>query len=293
MNNYRGDYVEQIFNEYGSPLDINKIELLSDQGSEFIVYKYLDLAIKIYRKEYKFSHLSLEELNMLKNILTQRILLPTGTIWNSTHKLIGYKMPLITGAKCIDYDSVPAFFEELKVLKHDLDLLSSNFIILRDINLSNTIYNGHINLIDSGNFLIDRLDQIILRTNIAFPSIEERLNRIIMEGDYSKVKILVDTLSIEEKQSILRGWNYNKVNELIDMLLFSKRSNIDPFKYRQIVQFIMKEREKNGFIYNLDVLKMFFNEDLCLGDAIYDFIEKYIKDDPKEKKLFFHFINNK
>lgn len=278
--------MEQIFNEDGSPLYTNKIEFLSDQGSEFIVYKYLDLVIKIYRKNYQLSHLSLEELNILKNIRTQRILLPTGTLWNSNHELIGYKMPLITGEKCIDDDSVSIFLEELEVLKQDLDLLCNNSIILRDINLSNTIYNGHIYLTDPGNYSVDELDKIIYCANIIASPTMERFKKIIIEGDYSRVKILIDSMSKEEKQNILKIWNYNKINQLIDMLLFSKRSNIDPFKYRQIVQFIMKERDKNGFIYNLDVLKMVFDKDLCIGDAIDNFIKKYIKDDPKERQLF-------
>lgn len=184
------------------------------------------------------------------------------------------------------------FFKELEVLKQDLDLLSSNSIILRDINLSNTIYNGHIYLIDPDNYLINELDKIIFQVNIADSSIEEKLNKIIMEGDYSKVKILTDSLPPEERQNLLRRWNYNKINELIDMLLFSKKSNIDPFKYRQIVQFIMKERDKNGFIYSLDVLKVFFNRNLCLGAAIDEFIKRCIKDDLKEKNYFCHFIKN-
>lgn len=253
--------MEQVFNEDGSPLDINKIEFLSDRSSEFIVYKYLDSVIKIYKKDYQLSHLSLEELNTLKNILTQRILLPTGTLWNVNRELIGYKMPFIAGERSIESDSSLAFFEELEILKQDLDLLCSHSIILRDINLSNTIYNGHIYLIDPGNYLINELEKIIFRVNITDSSIVER-------------------------QNLLRRWNYNKINELIDMLLFSKKSNIDPFKYRQIVQFIMKERDKNGFIYSLDVLKVFFNKNLCLGAAIDDFIKRCIKDDPKEKELF-------
>lgn len=278
--------MDQIFNEDGFQLDPNNIEFLSDQGSEFAAYKYLDSVIKIYKKNYQLSRLSLEELNILKNISTQRILLPTSTLWNSNHELIGYKMPFIGGKKCLECDSLDTFFEELEVLKQDLDLLCDNFIILRDINPSNTIYNGHIYLIDPGNYLINELDKIIFHTNIANPLIVEQLNKIIMEGDYNKVKILTDSLSLEEKQNILKSWNYNKINKLIDMLLFSKRSNIDPFKYRQIVQFIMKERNKNRFIYNLDVLKMFFDRDLSIGNAVDDFIKRYIKDDPKEKVLF-------
>lgn len=278
--------MEQIFNEDGFLLDNNKIEFLSDKGSEFMVYKYLDFVIKIYNKDYQLSHLSLEELNTLKDIPTQRILLPTETLWNKNHELIGYKMPLIIGEKSIDNDSVPAFFEELEVLRQDLELLCIHFIILRDINLSNTIYNGHIYLVDPGNYLINELDQILFQTSITIPSITESLEKIALDGNYSKIKNLINSLSLEEKLNIVRAWNYEKINKLIDMLLFSKRKNIDPFKYRQIVQFILKEKDKNGFIYNLDVLKMYFNQDLCIKDAINEFIKKYVHDNPEERKLF-------
>lgn len=278
--------MDQIFTENGFELDPNSIEFLSDQGSEFSVYKYLDSAIKIYKNDYQLSHLSLEELNILKNILTQRILLPTDTLWNSNHELIGYKMPFVEGEKSLESDSLDIFFEELEILRQDLDLLCDNSIILRDVNLSNTIYNGHIYLIDPGNYLINELDKIILHMNIDNPLIIEKLNKIIMDGNYNKIKILTNSLLLKEKQNILRSWNYNKINELINMLLFSKKSNIDSFKYRQIVQFIMKERKRSKLIYNLDVLKKFFNKDLSIGDAVDDFIKRYIKDDPKGRAFF-------
>lgn len=233
--------MEQIFNEDSSPINIEKMEFLSDCGSEFIVYKYLDSVIKIYKKNYQLSHLTLEELEILKSILTQRILLPTSTLWNGNHELIGYKMPFISGEKNIGSDNVCNFFDELEVLRQDLELLCKHFIILRDISLSNTIYNGHIYLIDPGNYLINELDKIIFDTSIANLSIAENLTKIIKEGKYYKVKNLTDSLTLEEKQGILRNWNYNKINILIDMLLFSKRNNIDSFKYRQIVQFIMQK----------------------------------------------------
>lgn len=283
--------MEKIFNEDGSPLDNNKIEFLSDHGSEFIVYKYLDSVIKIYKKDYQLSHLSLEELNILKSIPTQRILFPTGILLNSNYELIGYKMPFISGRRSVECDSVHNFFEELEVLKQDLDLLCRNSIILRDINLSNTIYNGHIYLIDPGNYLIDGLDKIIFHTDIVVPSIGKKLNKILMECDYNKVKVLINSLSQEEKQDLLNRWNYNKINKLIDALLFSGKSNIDSFKYRQIVQFIMQERKKFDFIYNLDVLKMFFDKEMNIGDSVDNFIETYIKDDHKEKRLFLSLYN--
>ena len=241
--------MEQILNENGYPLDMSKLKLLSTRGSEFIVYRYFDSVIKIYKKDYQLSHLSLEELNTLKRISTQRILLPSGILWNNNGELIGYEMPYLFGEKSLEYDSVHAFFEELEMLKQDLDLLCSKSIILRDINLSNTIYNGKLYLIDPGNYLIGELNKIIFHLNL-------------------------DSLTPEERQKLLIEWNYNKINVLIDMLLFSRNPSIDPFQYRQIVQFLMKVRDENSLIYNLEVLKMFFNQDLSIGEAIDDFIKR-------------------
>ena len=62
--------MEQIFNEDGFSLDMNNIKFLSDLGSEFIVYKYLGSVLIIYKRRYQLSHLCLEELNILKEILT-------------------------------------------------------------------------------------------------------------------------------------------------------------------------------------------------------------------------------
>lgn len=282
--------MEQLFYEDGSLLDMNKIEFLSDRGSEYIVFKYLDSVIKIYREDYQFNHLSLKELNFLKNILTRRILLPKKTLWNEKHELTGYEMPYIKGKRNIEYDNLYSFFEELELLKQDVDLLSDNFIVLRDINLSNTIYNGHIYVIDPGSYLIDELDQIIFRTNITDSTLKEKLYKIAEEGDYSKVKSLTDSLPIEIRRKLIRSWNYNQINGLIEQLLFSKRPNIDPYKYRQIIQFLMMERKKKECIYSLDILKRVFNIDLCIGEAIDDFITSYIKDDPKKRKMFLPFL---
>ena len=258
--------MEQVFNESGYPLDIKELELLSNLGNEFIVYKYFDSVVKIYKEDYTLTHLSLDELKALKKIPTERILMPTGILYDKGHELIGYEMPYIKGQKNLEQESVFNFFHELEILKQDLDILCSNFIILRDINLSNTIFNGKLYLIDPGNYLINEMHKIIYHLD-------------------------VDSLSLEEKEKLLIEWNYNKINRLIDMLLFSNKSNIDPFQFRQIVQFIMKEREENNLIYNLDILKMYFNQDLSIGDAINDFIKNHIKDNPEERALFLSLFN--
>ncbi len=97
--------------------------------------------------------------------------------------------------------------------------------------------------------------------------------------------LLTDSLSSEEKIAVLRSWNYDKINKLIDLLLFSRRSDIDSFKFRQIVQFIMRERERNGFLYSLDVLKMYFDRNMSVFEAVDEFIKRYIRDNPTEKAL--------
>lgn len=283
--------MEEIHMENGSLLDINKLLFLTNKGSEFSVYKYSDLVVKIYKANYKLSHLSLEEFRILKNILTQRILLPTDFLFNNSDELIGYMMPYIAGKKSLLPDLVSNLFNELEILKEDLDLLSSNLIILRDISVENTIYNGHLYLIDSGNYMINQLEEIIFHVDIEDITLSNELYKIASNNEYYKLKELVNSLTRQEKEKIIKLWNYEKINKLINMMLFSKKENINPYTFRQIVQFIMSERKKNKFTYDLDVLKAYLNEDLTINDAIDEFIEKNIKDNPKEKELCKSFLN--
>ena len=255
------EHIEQVFNEQGCPLDMSRVEFLTDKGSEFIVYKYLDMVIKLYKKNYKLSHLSLEEIKILKSIATQRILLPRGVLLNQDGELAGYSMPYIDGERNILYDSASNLLDELEIIKQDLNLLCNNYIILRDINLANTIYNGQMYLIDPGNYLINDLQQI---------SVED-----------------VNSLTLEEKQELLMNWNCHKIKTLLDMLLFSNKKNIDPFQFRQIIQFFMKERESMNLKNELDIFKLFLNPDLIIDEAIDKFMKEYIKDNPEERTLFF------
>lgn len=279
--------MKQLFKDDGSIINMDKVEFLSDKGSEFRVYKYLEWVLKIYKEDYPLTHLSLEELNVLKNILTKRILLPTSTLWSSKQELVGYMMPYILGEKEIGNDSVRTLFDELETIREDINLLCSKSVILRDINLSNTIYNGHLYLIDPGNYLVDGLEHIIFRLHTTNLEIEKELRRMIQTDDYSKIKELVNLLTEEERQSLLREWNYDKLNKLIDMLLFSRREDISPYKYRQIVQFIIQKRLENNVIYSLDILKILFNPELTIKEAIDEFIKRYIDNTPKEKSYFY------
>ncbi len=245
-----------IFNEENIPLDNSKIKFISNKGTEFIVYKYYDKALKIYKPNYNLSHLSKEELIILKNIHSKRILLPTGILKDYQGKLIGYEMPFISNPKDILTSKTKDLYKELEIIKQDIDLLSNKNIILRDINPSNTIYNGKLYLIDPGNYLINNLNEITFN-------------------------LKTDNLSLKEKEKIILKRNYNKINILINSLLFSHIT--DYYQHYQIIQFIMKIHYEQHIKYNLDILKMFFNPNLTINESINNFIANNIKENPQEK----------
>ena len=251
----------QIFDENGKQINLNKLDLLSNKGSEFIVYKYEKDVVKLYKENYKLSHLSPEEMKFLSKLSTKRILVPSNKLLDQKGNMIGYQMPLILGERDLQMDSMQHLLQELCVLKNDIDLLCEYSVILMDINPGNTIYNGNLFLIDPGNYLINELDKVIFHVDVS-------------------------KLSIEEKKKLLIGRNYQKINELIEVLLFINNDNFDFYQKRQIVQFFIKEREANNVIYNLDILKQYFDSNLRITDSIKKFVNEYIKDDPNEKALF-------
>ncbi len=82
----------------------------------------------------------------------------------------------------------------------------------------------------------------------------------------------------------IKAWNYDKINTLVDVLFFSQKYN--PYMFRQIVQFFMKEKKKKDIIYNLDILKQYLDPSLKIRNAIEEFISENIKENVEEKKLF-------
>ena len=283
--------MENIHRYNGSSLDTSKLIFLTDKGSEFNVYRYDDFVVKIYKDNYKLTHLSIEELKIFKSILTKRILLPSDFLLNNNDELIGYMMPYIDGEKNLLYDSVSNLFNELAVLKEDLDSLSSNLIILKDINTENTIYNGNLYLIDPGNYAINQLEGIIFHVEIEDTKLSNELTKIAINSEYYKLRELINSLTKQEKEKIIKTWNYEKINKLMHMMMFSKMENIDPYTFRQIVQFIISERKKNKFTYDLDILKIYLNEELTIADAVDEFVKNNIMDNIKEKELYKRFIN--
>ena len=244
----------------GQNIDIKDLELISDKGSECIVYRYKNTVIKLFRKDYEFSNFSLDDIDYVKDIKTRRILFPTNAIIDKDNNVVGYQMPYVKGVKDIQKEPMHKILKELLIIQFDLLLLEKLNIGLLDINPSNSIYNGKLYLIDPGNYLIN---------------------------DMSTIKRQLDPLNeCNDNEKLLRTWNENKINQLFDMLLFSQNPKIDPYQFRLIAQFFQKEKARKRTNYNYEVFKEFFDPELTVEDAIKKFMKQYIKINKQERDWY-------
>lgn len=139
--------MKKIYNDEDNLINISNLEFLSNIGQECKVFKYNNDVIKIFKKDYKLEHISEKTIEYLKKIETKRILMPTGVIKDIDNNFIGYKMKYVPGNRAIDEDYVEDFFNELTIIKEDIETLSNNGVRLLDINKNNTIYNGGLYMI--------------------------------------------------------------------------------------------------------------------------------------------------
>lgn len=251
--------MEVINNENKKIIDIKLLELLSEKGSEMIVYNDENFVYKIFKKDYKLGHKSIEELNYLSSIKTSRILMPESLIFNND-ELIGYTMIYIKDEKDIRNDTMANLLNELMIVKQDIDILNKLCVRLIDINKSNIVYNGKLYLIDPGNYYINDVNDLLIYYQ----------NREITE---------------EEKQNLIINWNYNKINKLMHELLFMNNSDIDFYLLRKIIEFFEIERKKDGLIYDAGIYQKYFDKDLTVREAIKKFVSNYIKVDEEENKI--------
>ena len=251
--------MEVVHNKKRELIDIELLQLLSQKSSEMTVYNDENFVYKIFKKDYKFRHKSIEELNYLSSIKTSRILMPESLIFNND-ELIGYTMIYIKDEKDIHNDTMANLLNELMIIKQDIDILNKLCVRLIDINKSNIVYNGKLYLIDPGNYYINDVNDLLIYYQ----------NREITE---------------EEKQNLIINWNYNKINKLMHELLFMGNSDIDFYLLRKIIEFFEEERKKDGLIYDISLYQKYFDKDLTVREAINKFVSNYIKVDEEEKQM--------
>ncbi len=158
--------MKELFNIDGRPLDLSKLCLLSEKGSECIVYKYNSKVVKLFREDYMLPHLNTEDILYLKNIPTK----------------MGHVL------------------DEMKVLQDDLKLLNQFKIGLRDINPSNVIYNGQVYIIDPGNYIVKDISGIKLQID---PLNQENNDDVLLEKwNYNKINCLFDSLLFSDNKNV-------------------------------------------------------------------------------------------
>ena len=250
-------------------VDESQISYVSSSGGEVEVFRYNDLAIKLFKDVAfkKRKHLKEAEIDFLSNIKTKRILLPTGkikkiestiedfsyedflnlnqndifkylalirTLLASDSELVGYTEKFIDGNKNIFDIKVDTLLNELEIIFDDVKTLSDNLVILSDLHKGNAIYNGSLYLIDPGNYMISDVSKII--------------------------PFVVNELSSLQKQILIESWNTDAINFFIEEYLFKN--------YFDLLRFLRKIKVERKIEYYQDVLSTVFDREETLSDNI-------------------------
>ena len=250
-------------------VDMVDISHVSSSGGEVEVFRYNDLAIKLFKDVAfkKRKHLKEDEIDFLSNIKTKRILLPTGkvikmepsiedfsyydiidlskddihkylnligTLLASDSELVGYTEKFIDGNKNIFDIKVDTLLNELEIIFDDVKILNDNLVVLSDLHRKNAIYNGSLYLIDPGNYMISDVSKII--------------------------PFVVNELSSLQKQILIECWNTDAINFFIEEYLFKN--------YFDLLRFLRKIKVERKIEYYQDVLSIVFDREETLSDNI-------------------------
>lgn len=244
-----------VFDENQNAIDLEKITLVSNQGGEYKVYKHNGLAIKVLR--YAKGNLSKDDINYLRQIDTKRILMPNGTLTSEDGTYVGYTMPLITDAKNFQAEKMSKIFSELEIIEQDINKLSKKLVMMYDLRLINSIFNGELYVIDPGHFAINDLD--ILKVGPAY----KKLN------DVDKTK----------------AFNSLRISRLLYSFLFVTHGSYNYDDYKAIMNFFDDEMDlcQDDFSklkYCLEAFKKHLDGNLTVNDAV----EKLISSNPHLKR---------
>ena len=89
----------------------------------------------------------------------------------------------------------------------------------------------------------------------------------------------------DEKKNIIKPWNYNKFNRLIEELLFMGNERLDFYLLRKAIEFFEKEKQGNNLFSDISILQKYFDSELSVKESINKFVKEHIKVDEDEKRL--------
>lgn len=253
----------------------NTVHKYLGDGTEGIVYKYKNKALKIYYPEAINDGFGSKEKNhlYLTNIQTKQIILPNSLFYNVINDYSGY----IT-----EYQEDPNrgevntniinstsrnFIKNLRIVENDINTLSKNFVLMADVKKQNVIYNGTLYIIDPGRYrvktnYIGLVDQLIDLVNSTDSDFNKILNKL--QGT-KKSSVLVDAIMKMMELSEENDINFKKLVESLiyeDMVAYGNSS-------RKSLKFIDRmHQESMGMAYS-----EYFEEEL----RKYDKVNEYIK----------------
>lgn len=231
-------------------ISFKDLKLLNINGKEYLVFKYHDKVIKIHRK--KFVDIdNLDEDNILSfmKLKTKRILMPTDILYSIDDKIKGYVMDYINNKKSLLNESMEHILDEAKLIEEDKKILDENRILLQDLHEGNAIYNGKINIIDSGRFV--------------------------------NTTIMLPTYMFLSDETYMRPYKRSDLDNLKEKVIETNSLQINHFIYRFIMNAVLEKKsdfEKN--IYMQNGLTYFKEQSKKLNtDSFIDVIEhEYSKD---------------
>lgn len=143
----------------GYKLDSKEIKLTEKQltrlgnSSNGHTYKFQDVALKIFDRPEE-SNEALETAKYLKNISTDRILLPRQILYfNNKYKGFSRKLLSKKGqGKRIITERTEDFIRDVELIESDNRILSKKKILLDGVNPHNTHYNGNLYLTDPSKY---------------------------------------------------------------------------------------------------------------------------------------------
>ena len=193
-------------------------EISTVKGTTSDVYLIDGKAYKLYRLPYKSEPIDKETIKVMKTIDTKRIILPENAILNKKRVIIGTISPYIAdlGRDNLLSLSKKQFISEIKFLQEDCALLGEKSIKVRDLLLSNCVFNNGIYFIDVGKFhILDKDPNIVISENIdSFNIFFIHSFLIPMINSYSKNKSKTCTKIMDDFYDNLR--NQKSIPEILE-----------------------------------------------------------------------------
>jgi hypothetical protein len=197
------------------------------QGIEGTVYRYKDMALKIY-KEFCIKQRSSEKYcQKMMAIPTKRIILPRGLIYYENGDFAGYYHEFIKWSTERYFDlTIEQVLEKMESLDKDVDTVSQFHLELNELLPVNFCYDGFFNFIDSGSYRFTKssyLDQLRRNNSMIF--------------NYFKIYLFACSAGLNERETDYLGDYFNEFSNIMEYLNSIKEKHLTISEYtRKLVK---------------------------------------------------------